>query len=69
MSTDPSFEAALHQFLQEERVSRRRLLARGGAAGLALTGHFLLERVLVPHGKEMPPARLRLDTIAVNESH
>jgi DNA repair protein RecO (recombination protein O) len=39
------------------------------AAGLALTGHFLLERVLRPHGKEMPQARLRLDTIAVNESH
>jgi DNA repair protein RecO (recombination protein O) len=39
------------------------------AAGLALTGHFLLERVLRPHGKEMPKARLRLDTIAVNESH
>src|SRR3954469_23730677 len=34
------------------------------AAGLALTGHFLLERVLRPHGKEMPKARLRLDTIA-----
>jgi len=39
------------------------------ANGLALTGHFLLERVLRPHGKEMPQARLRLDTIAVNESH
>lgn len=38
------------------------------AAGLALTGHFLLERVLKPHGKEMPKARLRLDTIAANES-
>jgi DNA repair protein RecO (recombination protein O) len=38
-------------------------------AGLALTGHFLLERVLRPHGKQMPQARLRLDTIAVNESH
>jgi DNA repair protein RecO (recombination protein O) len=34
------------------------------AAGLALTGHFLLERVLAPHGKEMPPARLRLDALA-----
>lgn len=32
--------------------------------GLALTGHFLLERVLRPHGKDMPPARLRLDAIA-----
>ena len=38
------------------------------AAGLALTGYFLLERVLAPHGKEMPPARLRLDTIIVSES-
>ena len=38
------------------------------AAGLALTGHFLLERVLRPHGKEMPPARLRLDAIARPES-
>jgi DNA repair protein RecO (recombination protein O) len=38
------------------------------AAGLALTGHFLLERVLKPHGKDMPPQRLRLDTIVVAES-
>jgi DNA repair protein RecO (recombination protein O) len=38
------------------------------AAGLALTGHFLLERVLRPHGREMPKARLRLDTIATHES-
>jgi DNA repair protein RecO (recombination protein O) len=38
------------------------------AAGLALTGHFLLERVLRPHGKDMPPARLRLDAIVVRES-
>lgn len=36
------------------------------AAGLALTGHFLLERVLKPHGKDMPPARLRLDAIVVS---
>lgn len=33
------------------------------AAGLALTGHFLLERVLRPHGQGMPPARLRLDAL------
>ena len=32
--------------------------------GLALTGHFLLERVLLPHGREMPQARLRLDALA-----
>jgi DNA repair protein RecO (recombination protein O) len=38
------------------------------AAGLALTGHFLLERVLRPHGKEMPPARMRLDAIAAPKS-
>ena len=33
------------------------------AAGLALTGYFLLERVLQPHNKELPPARLRLDSL------
>jgi DNA repair protein RecO (recombination protein O) len=33
------------------------------AAGLALTGYFLVERVLQPHNKEMPPARLRLDAL------
>ena len=38
------------------------------AAGLALTGYFLLERVLRPHGKDMPPARLRLDAIVLRES-
>jgi DNA repair protein RecO (recombination protein O) len=38
------------------------------AAGLALTGHFLLERVLAPHGKDMPPARLRLDALAGSQS-
>jgi len=37
-------------------------------AGLKLTGHFLLERVLHPHGKEMPPARLNLDGLAARES-
>ncbi|GAA0557882.1 DNA repair protein RecO [Rhizomicrobium electricum] len=34
------------------------------AAGLALTGHFLFERVLRPTGKPMPSARLRLDSLA-----
>jgi DNA repair protein RecO (recombination protein O) len=34
-------------------------------AGLKLTGHFLLDRVLAPHGREMPQARLRLDALAV----
>jgi DNA repair protein RecO (recombination protein O) len=33
-------------------------------AGLKLTGHFLLERVLAPNGREMPQARLRLDALA-----
>lgn len=34
------------------------------AAGLRLTAHFLLERVLAPHGHEMPAARQRLDELA-----
>jgi DNA repair protein RecO (recombination protein O) len=37
-------------------------------AGLRLTGHFLEERVLRPHGREMPAARLRLDELAGRES-
>jgi DNA repair protein RecO (recombination protein O) len=37
-------------------------------AGLKLTGHFLLERVLEPHGREMPQARVRLDALAAHES-
>ncbi len=36
-------------------------------AGLKLTGHFLLERVLQPHGREMPQPRLRLDALASRE--
>jgi DNA repair protein RecO (recombination protein O) len=30
---------------------------------LRLTGYFLQERVLEPHGREMPQARIRLDTL------
>jgi DNA repair protein RecO (recombination protein O) len=37
-------------------------------AGLKLTGHFLLERVLRPHGREMPALRLYLDSLALRES-
>ncbi len=37
------------------------------AAGLSLTGHFLLERVLRPQGKPLPAARLRLDALAAHE--
>jgi DNA repair protein RecO (recombination protein O) len=37
-------------------------------AGLKLTGHFLLERVLAPHGREMPRARYRLDALADNQT-
>lgn len=37
-------------------------------AGLKLTAHFLLERVLRPHGKELPPARLRLAELSYRES-
>ena len=36
--------------------------------GLLLTGHFLAERALRPHGREMPAARLRLDALAARES-
>jgi hypothetical protein len=32
-------------------------------AALRLTGHFLAERVLEPHGAAMPQARIRLDTL------
>ena len=32
-------------------------------AGLALTGHFLAERVFAPQGKALPPARLKLDSL------
>jgi DNA repair protein RecO (recombination protein O) len=42
--------------------------AREVAAGLKLTGHFLLERVLHPHGQEMPLARLNLDGLLARES-
>jgi len=38
------------------------------AAGLRLTGHFLLERLLHPHGREMPRARLQLNDLAARES-
>jgi DNA repair protein RecO (recombination protein O) len=38
------------------------------AAGLALTGHFLLERVLKPHGKMLPQARIRLDAVPAESS-
>jgi len=36
--------------------------------GLKLTGFFLMDRVLEPHGREMPQARARLDALAGNES-
>jgi DNA repair protein RecO (recombination protein O) len=36
--------------------------------GLKLTAYFLLERVLQPHGKELPPARIRLQELAAHES-
>ena len=38
------------------------------ADGLKLTGHFLAERVLIPHNREMPAARLRLEERAARES-
>jgi spermidine/putrescine transport system substrate-binding protein len=36
--TDPSFERALEEFLETQRLSRRRFLGRAGSAGLAMTG-------------------------------
>lgn len=36
--------------------------------GLKLTGYFLLDRVLQPHGKELPKARMRLQERAARES-
>jgi DNA repair protein RecO (recombination protein O) len=52
---------ALPQFLLG---SQNEVATADIAAGLALTGHFLLERVLRPHGRDMPAARLRLDALA-----
>jgi len=52
----------LPQFLLD--AGAREPVAGDVAAGLALTGYFLLDRVLEPHGKEIPPARLKLDEIA-----
>ena len=37
-------------------------------AGLKLTAYFLLDRVLQPHGKELPQARIRLQERAARES-
>lgn len=37
-------------------------------AGLRLTGHFLYERVLGPHQRQIPTARSRLDALAARES-
>jgi len=37
-------------------------------AGLKLTAYFLLDRVLQPHGKELPQARIRLQELAQRES-
>jgi len=36
--------------------------------GLRLTGYFLQERVLAPHHRPVPPARLRLDALVARES-
>jgi DNA repair protein RecO (recombination protein O) len=36
--------------------------------GLKLTAYFLLDRVLQPHGKTLPQARVRLAELAHRES-
>lgn len=38
------------------------------ADGLRLTGYFLQERVLAPHHRPVPPARMRLEALAAPES-
>jgi DNA repair protein RecO (recombination protein O) len=42
--------------------------AKGIDAGLRLTGYFLHERVLLPHHRQIPAARARLDALAARES-
>jgi DNA repair protein RecO (recombination protein O) len=55
----------LPQFLLDPGNAADRTATRDG---LRLTGYFLLERVLEPHGREMPQARVRLETLAGRES-
>jgi DNA repair protein RecO (recombination protein O) len=57
---------ALPTFLIESREAS----ASGDeiGAGLRLTGYFLLDRVLGPHQRQIPAARLRLDALAARES-
>ncbi len=38
------------------------------AAGLRLTAHFLLDRVLAPHDKSLPAPRIRLEELVLRES-
>jgi DNA repair protein RecO (recombination protein O) len=38
------------------------------AAALRLTEHFILERLLKPHGRDLPASRARLDALATRES-
>lgn len=52
---------ALPGFLQATTVMPDRAATR---AGLALTGYFLAERIFKPNGRELPPARLRLDALS-----
>jgi DNA repair protein RecO (recombination protein O) len=51
-------------------LGSQNMLARAAdiAAGLRLTSHFLLQRVLTPHNRELPSARARLEEFATRES-
>jgi DNA repair protein RecO (recombination protein O) len=70
-------EAAAEPY--KERLLRLPAFLRGGGAvsvtdedvqaGLALTGHFLTRRVLVPRGLDMPTARERLPRLLREEPH
>ena len=52
----------------EDFVAREAWQLADIEAGLRLTEHFLLERVLRPHGRAMPAARQRLSELGARES-
>lgn len=56
----------LPAFLIEPRDAR--VGAEEIEAGLRLTGYFLHERVFLPHHRQIPAARARLDALAARES-
>lgn len=55
---------ALPQFLLG---SQNPVVAGDIARGLALSGHFIAQRLLAPQGKDLPVARARLDSLAESD--